>query len=208
MVRHRGFTLVETLIVVAIIVILAMALLPVCEEATKQAESSVCLTNLRGLANAASIYADDYDGRLVPAYAGGGASGGYVSWEALLLPYFRTARMLVCASDPLPNTTSGMVSYKHSYGINYEVACLGGYAGSALCLWDLPDPAGTILFFDLRGSLRTMGGSPDSGGLQFVDCRHANRANFVFAAGNAKRYRPETTLATQAGSASGNLWDP
>lgn len=207
MVRNRGFTLVETLIVVAIIVILAMALVPVYEEATKQAEGCACLGNLRGLASAAGVYADDYDGRCVPAYTGG-VVGAATSWDALLQPYFRSTQMLVCASDPLPSPTSGMNSYKHSYGINYEISCVGGYGGASVSLWDLPSPTQTIVFFDLRGSLRTMGGSPRSGGLQFVDCRHARRANFVFVGGNAKRYRPEATVAQVVSAGAHSLWEP
>jgi prepilin-type N-terminal cleavage/methylation domain-containing protein len=207
-VRNRGFTLVETLVVVAIIVIMAMMLLPVYETAIKHAEGGVCLMNLRALACAAGVYAEDYDGFCVPACIGWPPGLAGTSWEALLQPYLRTTQILLCASDPLPNTTSWMYSYKHSYGINYEIAHVGGYSGASLSLWDLEDPAGTILFFDLRGSLRAMGGTPRGHGVQFVDARHGGRANFVFAAGNAKKYKPETTLQSRNLMDPQTMWEP
>jgi prepilin-type N-terminal cleavage/methylation domain-containing protein len=207
-VSNRGFTLVETLVVVAIIVILAMILLPVYETAIKHAEGGVCLMNLRPLACAAGVYAEDYDGFCVPAYAAWPPGVAGTSWEMLLQPYLRTTQVLLCPSDPLPNTTTWMSSCKHSYGINYEVAYVGGYGGASLSLWDLEEPAETILFFDLRGSLRSMGGSPRVNGVQFVDARHGGRANFVFAAGNAKKYKPETTLTNRNVGDPRSLWEP
>jgi prepilin-type N-terminal cleavage/methylation domain-containing protein len=207
-VHSRGFTLVETLVVVAIIVIMAMMLVPVYETSIKHAEGGVCLMNLRALACAAGVYAEDYDGFCVPACAGWPPGVAGTSWEVLLQPYLRTTQVLLCPSDPLPATTTWMNSYKHSYGINYEIALVGGYAGASLSLWDLEDPAETILFFDLRGSLRSMGGTPRVNGVQFVDARHGGRANFVFAAGNARKYKPETTLNSRGLADPVTLWGP
>jgi prepilin-type N-terminal cleavage/methylation domain-containing protein len=59
-----GFTLVEVLVVVAIIVILIAILLPVLGRVRGNARTTVCLTNHRTLATAATQYALDNNQRL------------------------------------------------------------------------------------------------------------------------------------------------
>src|SRR5215467_68450 len=71
--RSHGFTLVELLVVLAIIAILASLLLPALGKAKSKAEGIFCLNNTKQLALAWSLYADDHNGRLV--YNLGGSAG-------------------------------------------------------------------------------------------------------------------------------------
>ncbi len=60
-IRSRGFTLIELLVVIAIIAILAAILFPVFAQARTSARNTQDLSNLRQLATAAIMYANDYD---------------------------------------------------------------------------------------------------------------------------------------------------
>lgn len=57
---HRGFTLVELLVVVAIITILVALLLPTITQARFSARLAICKSNLRSFGTALSSYAGDY----------------------------------------------------------------------------------------------------------------------------------------------------
>jgi len=70
--RKRGFTLVELLVVIAIIAILAGILLPVFAQAKVAAKKAVSLSNLKQIAAASFMYANDYDDGL-PIFANGNA---------------------------------------------------------------------------------------------------------------------------------------
>jgi prepilin-type N-terminal cleavage/methylation domain-containing protein len=64
--RHRGFTLVELLVVIGIIAILVGILIPVLGMARESGRCSVCLSNLRQIGHAFQMYANDHNDYLVP----------------------------------------------------------------------------------------------------------------------------------------------
>src|SRR5262245_15655599 len=65
--RGRGFTLIELLVVIAIIAILAAILFPVFAQAREKARQGSCLSNMKQMALAVHMYAQDYD-EILPPY--------------------------------------------------------------------------------------------------------------------------------------------
>lgn len=59
---RKGFTLIELLVVIAIIAILAAILFPVFLSVRERARRGQCTSNLKQIANALTMYRDDFDG--------------------------------------------------------------------------------------------------------------------------------------------------
>jgi len=79
----RAFTLIELLVVIAIISLLAALLLPALGRGKSQAQSAVCISNLRQMGIALTAYVQDNDDRL-PICA------GYLPSQQPLLPPITT----------------------------------------------------------------------------------------------------------------------
>lgn len=66
-IRKTGFTLVELLIVIAILAVLLSILVPALKMAREQAKRALCLTRNRQLTLAWVFYADENEGRIISA---------------------------------------------------------------------------------------------------------------------------------------------
>lgn len=106
--ESRGFTLVELLVVVAIIAVLAGMAFPVLSHSRSRAYRAQCLSNTRQIGVAFSAYTDDWEGAFpaawnewnTPRYADSGPypmhSPGVVE---TLAPYGATPELWRCPSD-------------------------------------------------------------------------------------------------------------
>jgi prepilin-type N-terminal cleavage/methylation domain-containing protein len=73
--RKQGFSLVELLVVLSVLIVLIAVVAPATLQARNRARSIACLTNLKQLASAVSAYGQDWDDRL-PALRGMSCAGG------------------------------------------------------------------------------------------------------------------------------------
>ena len=82
--KHRGFTIVELLVVIGIIVILVALLLPALGRTRETARASVCLSNVRQLGTAFQLFMVD-PGNHEYLYGAGGGGGPNGFWTRSLL---------------------------------------------------------------------------------------------------------------------------
>ncbi len=120
----RSFTLVEMLTVMGIVAILMSLLLPALGRARQKASQIQCLSNLRQLATAMTLYADSWRGRLPPyVTAARPEEHPGLNWAGWSFPYHNNPRLLVCSAGvgKIPAATpQGFRDYDASYGWNYD----------------------------------------------------------------------------------------
>jgi prepilin-type N-terminal cleavage/methylation domain-containing protein/prepilin-type processing-associated H-X9-DG protein len=112
--RRKGFTLIEILVVIAIIAILAAFLFPVFATARAAANKTSCLSNLKQIGAAVLMYTQDYDDTY-PRDASNCRAGnrtvlcskGNPDWriEAKIEPYVKAPKIYLCNSALTPPVT-------------------------------------------------------------------------------------------------------
>jgi prepilin-type N-terminal cleavage/methylation domain-containing protein/prepilin-type processing-associated H-X9-DG protein len=153
---NRAFTLIELLLVIAIIAILASLLLPALSSAKRKAQGIACLNNQRQLVLAWRMYADDHDDVLVLNNPDnyGNANGRFPSWclgdmsygrpdgtnVSLLMsnrvasvgPYVKTVHIFKCPSDQSRTTLKGGKSYPRirSYSMSSHMGTMAGWGAA------------------------------------------------------------------------------
>jgi len=102
--RAAAFTLVEMLVVLAIIALLAALLLPVLRNAQEEARATACLGNLHQIGLALQIYVSENNNRLpalrdVPTDPAAAATNTFPALNTALQPQLGNTNVLRCPSD-------------------------------------------------------------------------------------------------------------
>lgn len=166
--RNRAFTLIELLVVIAIIALLAAILFPVFAAARSKARQAACASNLRQIALAGTMYAQDYDGFALhfadPAARANvqnvldesvpnrGYSEAYY-WHTLWLPYVKNSQIFFCPEGytdfkKAPRYTNGDKEIWGQYGINYERLAKNRAPWNSVLMDSIPEPSSTYMVMD------------------------------------------------------------
>ena len=203
--RGGGFTLVEMLVVVAIIAILASIMFPVFSRARAAARKTACASNLRQIGTAFELYVSDNDEcfpyvyhRDCPAITSPpNLNAGRLLWPEAIQPYCRNTDLFTCPEvprmtygpPPAPNYDGG------SYGMNtFGTSLYGKFIGT------FQDPAGTVLATDSCSQANNAPQeSRENGTVSLmaafwtnnVSKRHQGRTNVLFMDGHTKSMSKE-----------------
>jgi prepilin-type N-terminal cleavage/methylation domain-containing protein/prepilin-type processing-associated H-X9-DG protein len=141
----RGFTLIEIIVVIAIICLLVAILFPVFARARENARRASCASNMKQIGLALSQYVQDYDERAPfnQCYRGGNSTstqGSYASFMAegampnslrSLQPYIGNTQVYVCPSAPKSSTVKPDAISDTSYAANQVLTqCIGTTGGA------------------------------------------------------------------------------
>lgn len=188
-----GFTLVELLVVVAVIALLMGVLLPALSSARDAGRLTACRSNLRQVHQMTAVYALEYDGRLPLGYR-----GGRMQWNTMVYSGFgdgtfvlfgrldragllESPEVLYCPAETAPEQafdTDDNPWPPGTPGINVQ----GGYASAPLVDWAFDEfPPRMIRTDDLLTSDPLLA---DGVGLPArLDSRHVTGVNVLRADG-------------------------
>jgi len=175
-----GFTLVELLVVVAIIALLLAVLLPALSRARGLGQSAACLNNLRQLQTCWLMYANDHDGTLPPNLSVYDLSTGEpipgldlrLTWcagnarkdvttanieKGYLFPYNRSTAIYHCPADKA-RVAGSNVRHTRSYNMSQSITGIsfGNALDQAIPTFQKltqirnPDPANLFIFIDVH----------------------------------------------------------
>lgn len=212
--RAAAFTLIELLIVIAIIAILVGLLLPALGKARQTGKQLQCLANVRSLQIASTLYADQYRGVLIDV---GLAHGGFgqleASWVATLNDFYQTPLAVRSPADrsafwPVDRGGQGATingePRRTSYGMNnllsrtYPSGVIDGEPFDTVA--KIPQPAATVQFL-----LMTPGVSADPAEVrnQFAVSDHTHVENWGEGARAAERASAQIFINAWGGMATG-----
>jgi prepilin-type N-terminal cleavage/methylation domain-containing protein len=186
-VQEKAFTLIELLVVIAIIGILASLILASVARAMEATRRTICENNLRQIALASYMYAEDFNGRL-PAftrwlYDPRDPRRRFDITSGRLYPYLKTKGIYICPTDKKDlhskkdpanrNLAPRTPRREYSYAMNCQIC-------HATALSGFREPDKTVVF--LEANLAPTDFSGQMGPLpsgQALSLRHGKRGHLV-----------------------------
>jgi len=195
--RHRfGFTLIEVLVVTAILAVVGALVLPAVAQAKSRFQALVCLNNLRQWGLATHLYAAEHDDYLPPDGAPNpGATATNLGWYIQLPAQLALTRYhdLAWRTNPAAPLERSIwicpANQRRSNGRNLFHYCLNEHVNGTgdearpVRLGTLVQPSGLVWLFDTKNL-------PAVGTWTFVPTNlHLRGAQFLFLDSHVARFR-------------------
>jgi prepilin-type N-terminal cleavage/methylation domain-containing protein len=206
--EHKAFTLIELLIVIAIISILASILFPVFARARENARRAGCMSNMKQIGIGVMMYTQDYDEHVPACYANNGGDSNH-TFAYYIEPYTKNSQIYRCPSDSSTHASS--------YGYNYFYLAPHGLS-EAVSIAAMQKPSETVMLVDSDYgrdyvyspvNWKMNGGSLGGNDYGWVEPRHLETVSTLWADGHAKSQKV-TALSGPSGCsgvACDILWD-
>ena len=216
-----GFTLVELLVVLAVVAVLVALGGVGWAAARDQSRQAACLQTLRSLGQGVLLYANDHAGEFPRSYHSAGAHRE-PGWAASIAPYLGASEELDYAGwtrffnryyrCPLDSNRDPSL---YSYGLNVYLEVQPGgdsYRGSPTTwrrLQSIPQPSRTILLAEVRPEawadhfMCHLWGGRSAARNALAQPRHRGKNNFLFVDGSATPLSEEATFPEQP-----DAWNP
>ena len=145
--KTRGFTLVELLVVIALIALLTAILLPVFAQAREKARQTTCMNNQKQIITTLLMYATDHD-EMLPRAA---------TWTTDLTPYNLPPQIWDCPTSynigcsTMPDYLYNACNYSSTASTTSTVGTGGHLSGQPV--GNYPSPATTLVIGDIANPL-------------------------------------------------------
>lgn len=212
--KSSGFTLIEILVVIAIIGILASILFPVFSRARERARCVSCVSNLQQLSLALFQYTQDYDG-LLPTTTVGSVGVNLIGWvyytawpaqdtpgsfdvtKGNLYTYVKNTQVYLCPSDTMGQAAGDSYAINHCVTDQYKISA--GQNGPKH-LANFQSPSNIAMLAEetfLPGSATSSTDDGFIGYAKHMSNRHDGGSNISFLDGHVKWYRPDQAETDQ-----------
>jgi prepilin-type N-terminal cleavage/methylation domain-containing protein/prepilin-type processing-associated H-X9-DG protein len=200
----RGFTLIEILVVVAIIGLLAAILFPVFARARENARRTSCASNLKQLGLGIMQYIQDYDETYPCVYLWAADSQGRY-WTHDIYPYVKSTQVYVCpssnANGKFDINNLGQAQTSVRYGMNNNA--FGSGTTQPTKAAQITQPAQLLMLTDTENRITGWNSFMSDVGNHTMSFRHFEGANVAFVDGHVKWLKEENILYS---SSTAKLW--
>ncbi len=164
----RAFTLIEMLVVIAVIGILAALLLPALNRSKRSAQRIACISNVRQISLAIRMYADDHDDEI-----GYFTNDMYYAYKECILPYLgQTGNLssnIHVFACPVDTSFYALESTHYSsYGFNGVARDTNGFGMAQQQFAAVNNPSKTALSGEISGGFAVSWHDPRPEG-QYAD---------------------------------------
>lgn len=191
--KKSGFTLIEILVVTAIVSILAALLMPAINEVRDKARAIACMNNLKQLGLAFQLYAQD-NGEMLPHKDRGGKPPPEAGcWYDVLDPYLDHDNY--SSVKQCPSFTGDITKYR-SYKMNSRLDRQDGNTVEFPHIGRIKEPHRTVLLFDGETIPFPYGGPHFDGLTSYLadPPRHNDGINILFVDGHIHWYMAEDLI--------------